>query len=1111
MKHSNGFLMAILRQTGLHRRLVVTCGLCCLVLLCATTLSAQTLISSLSQITNMSGNYKLTGDISAGGNATISGTFRGTLDGGMYTIDGLTAPLFETVEDATICNLMLSNVQIAGNTGNTGAITGTANGATRIYNCGLLDTNSSISGTGNTGSIVGQLNGAARVINCFSYATITGGTTVAGIVGYNNNSSTASNLQTLVVNCMFYGDIEGGTTAYPIYGGTKISNEGSNGINNFNYFRQDATMNNLQQDYNCALAGEERFLRRWEFYRGILNSNRALVAYYINGNVADTQLVAKWVQVDEHPYPILKKWGRYPSQINSRYVMDFTARPTVTYDYNINYDIDYNDPAAVQALENKLATHYCGASLGTLTVNVNHGTYGSGSHAALVLPITDMDTHTANNRYDYCFRKVQLPYYNDLFSGNYTDGKVVTGWKITAVSGNSHNSYRAEDSDQGYNFADTTDIGKDLYSTSGRVFAQGGYYYVPQGVTAITIEAYWGNAVFLSDPGYDVVYSSNYGNHYSHGGNRPTTFNGRYVYTSLSAAVNAVAAGNSVYDNAIVLVGNVHQYCGTRNPTGSGELFTLSRRPFTVMSVDLDKDNEPDYCLFYQHANRARINPVRFDFLWQPGIGVAAKVDGNHTMPNVGIFLPQGWFEVTETAIAHYTEFEYDETKQQDAPLILNNGVYEQFVSAQGTPSQRTQYMLLGGHTWMKEFCNGIHAGSSRATRHIPISVVGGEFEKFYLSGTFRPSANVHTDNAECYINGGRFGEIAGGGQEQIRGNVTFKVNHALIDEFYGGGINKQNPITGDITVTMNNSVVGKYCGGPKFGNMSESKTVTTQAFGTVFGTYFGAGNGGTSLYKNNTKDNINATNEMLQGWITDYARGQYRNDNVVRTGIATGYSYEYFVWAGDGNPNNRVGRFYVYYASFDVAQTRNVSSALTRCMVTDNYYGGGNFGEVMGTATSTLTGTVVRGDVYAGGFSASVPTVDVYDTLSLEYPSFNAQTGLFSQEVLPAPIRFTWAHTDATITGANALDEANRLIMTNSDVTGLGVIHGDAKITVTGDSHSHIYGSLYGGGAMSRVAGNTAVNVMGNTKIDKNVYGGGNAGVVNGSTHVQVGGQEWQ
>ena len=81
---------------------------------------------------------------------------------------------------------------------------------------------------------MGLLDGYARVINCYSYADITGGSYVGGIVGYNAHPSTASDLRTMVMNCAFYGDITGGTNKSPVYGGENIANT-DGGLNNYNY------------------------------------------------------------------------------------------------------------------------------------------------------------------------------------------------------------------------------------------------------------------------------------------------------------------------------------------------------------------------------------------------------------------------------------------------------------------------------------------------------------------------------------------------------------------------------------------------------------------------------------------------------------------------------------------------------------------------------------------------------------------------------------------------------------------------------------------------------------------------------------------------------------
>ena len=112
---------------------------------------------------------------------------------------------------------------------------------------------------------------------------------------------------------------------------------------------------------------------------------------------------------------------------------------------------------------------------------------------------------------------------------------------------------------------------------------------------------------------------------------------------------------------------------------------------------------------------------------------------------------------------------------------------------------------------------------------------------------------------------------MAGAGYEQVKGDVTFKIDHSIIDEFYGGGINAAKPVTGIIDVTINNSLVGIYCGGPKVGVMStvdgKLKTVTTNATGTTFGVFYGGGNGGTSYYRERKRDNTGTFPSSASAW----------------------------------------------------------------------------------------------------------------------------------------------------------------------------------------------------------------------------------------------------
>ena len=1099
----------------------------------------QTNITTLAQleaINGQSGNYKIKNNISARGMTSIE-SFSGTLEADInpdthmpYHIQNLDAPLFTTLT-GTVKNLVLEDVSISGHSGNTGAIACEAGGNARIYNVGIIS--GSVGGTGYTGGLVGLLNnaetGGARVINCYSFANITSGTVKAGIVGYNNYASKYNDLKTMVMNCMFYGDIATGGTIVPIYGGLEISNDYTSNsdyrLNNYNYFLYEApfskknnTSNVIISSYNCALAAEERFLVRFEFYRHLLNSTRELAAWYATG-IATQSSMLKWV-LDKNiaPYPILKKQGKYPSVVN--------------------YDSIYTYIDGEKQKRDTITVRNHGGKLGELTVNISKPVTPTAGQAwpsnvtiqsSVTVPILDKDT--AN--YNFNYRKIQLPYYNDVGDKNYTSNKVVTGWMITDITGGTQGSYTETDYDYpNYNYADRSTYAKDLYSVSHRIFSQGGYFNVPDGVTAITIEPYWGKAAYLSDACYDR-YGYNTtddltqvggGQRYT-GGTSTITVDGisQTVYTTATAALGTLTGVGSptVYDYAIVLVGNYHHH--TTEGKGGTEL-SSGDKPFTIMSIDLNQDNEPDYCLIYRSGKNQQICPIRFDFITVPGMVMAhkmaqtSKASNDRDLGIPGNCCPKGWFEITTTGLIRYGQFEHSDNRKTLAPLIFMGGVIDQFVANNrqnaGTNidyNNKTKYMLFGDNVWFKMLSNGTHMDNGAATPHRPISLIGGEYEKLYLSGYFKPTANACTttggdNNAECYIDGGKFGEVAGAGQEDISGNVTWLVNHADMESFYGGGIKASdaNQITGDITTTIKNSHVKLFCGGPEFGDVASGKTVTTTATDCVFGTYFGAGFGGTSIYRQYVKNEYQLKNYDWNSWVSDsYDKSggdNYRGKYYSGRGISCGYEYEFF-----GGSGGNVARLYIKYASFSLAQCNDVSSTLTGCTVQKNYYGGGSLGAVVGDATSTLTDCTVHGSVFGAGFSATIPKASVFALGGFNpIPNYNEKTGIYESEGFPASSEFTWTHVGSLSNKAQALDGTS--IKTTKDLSGLGTVSGNVTLTIKGESH--IYGSVFGGGESSDVTGNdktVTVTLEGNTIIDHNVFGGGDRGKVNGSTEVYI------
>ena len=1107
-------------------------------------------------------------DVSTSGGAifgTQSSAFTGIFEGvakddGSYPkITGLTSALFDVIEGGTVKNIVLDDVTIGGSTtiestdntinGKTaaGAIANVAKGAARIYNCGIQATGSTVK-TNDDGYT--EITSCSSYVGCYSYADITNGSYVGGIVGYNNGTTTSANnnQNTMVMNCMFYGNITSGNKA-PIYNGKIISNAGSTGVGNYNYFYSEASyVKSLDvQTPNCALMAEGRFLQRFEFFRHLLNSHLELAGWWAT-DAYDKIEMAKWVlepsQIGSStPYPILKKPGRYHSVVN----------------------IDNLDVANHRS-------NTIGTSKGTLTVNIQMGdgaVYQHPSGAAITtsrlsLNITDKDP----DHFNFNYHKVQLPYYNDVGTKNYNGNLVVTGWKIVSITGGTPGTFTASDSWGGYNFADRNCTNKDLYGTGGsnRIFNQGAYWDVPEGVTEITIEPYWAKCVYLADPNADKVYNTAMetgynvprvggGQIYTNGNSYSIAGESQVVYTTMGDAISSTnttglyvgiegdANNHSVYDYAVVLVGNYHHL---------NSIEASKAKPYTVTSIDLDGDNEPDYSYILRFNSRTECHPVRADFINIPGLGMAQKSNGGTGSYNFGILIPKGWFEGTNTSLFRFTQFEYENSARSETDaLILQGGVMEQWVSYnQKGRSNKIPYIHVGGNVWFKEFHTGCHqdknqtSGNNRfqPTKHSPISVTGGDFDEFYLTGLYVANANLenYADNAECYINGGRFGTICGAAMEGIgnangnnnTGDITWLIQNADIKEFYAGGLNAAKPVTGNLSTTIVDSHVDIFCGGPKFGDMSSGKTVVTNATGCTFGTFFGAGYGGNSYSRYAPSNQNSVTNINWNNWVKE----QYtRSYNATYGGVSTRFVYQ-FLPMSDNKTN--VARILIDFVKFSLATTHSVTSTLTGCTIENNFYGGGNLGKVDGNVTSTLTDCEVKGNVFGAGYSADYPTVKVdgKDGFEIE-PYYYTDFGTYRTGVKYVdapdyvhkvdvtnlvPQTYTWEHANAI-----SVDNDNHILYTteNLDKSNLGSVQGNVNLTIKGDSKigtlegetgsqtlKENTGNVFGGGQSSYVIINNnitnqkvTVNLEGNTEVFGNVFGGGDEGEVQCSTEVNI------
>jgi len=1021
----------------------------------------------------------VTNDFDASGlNYSISG-FTGEFDGGYYTLSGLTKPLFTNPIGATIKNVICSDVNIRTGS-NVGAICDQASGATRIYNCGVLS--GSINGTGNVGGLVGLITGSSevRVVNCFNYANVSGGNYAAGIVG--KNEGTVGDVR--IALCMMYGNVTGATNISPVYGGNHVSNVSN--FTEYNYWLYSTTgadgkkiLKNLSYTaYNDQLAIEkEEYLTRFPFYRHILNSHRELASYFLFGDYSNEHVneIGHWAinnSLTNNPYPIVEKW-----ETNTKKILVAPQKPTV--------NVRKGDGNPITSL--------------SVSVKIGSNTYTKS------LPITDMDI----DNHDYTWGKVILPFANE-FETNTDYTKICTGWKITDITGGTTGS-----SFDNYDVSDRDCTSKDLYYTTGFIFAQGGNYIVPYNVTAIEITANFATAFYLSDQYYEIGYSgdksgngvSGYTGRTGLGGETPNLFHGQTVYHTLASALAQMTESGSTHEQAVVLVGNYHQ--------DDENLLSYSAKGLTIMSIDADNNQEPDYAWYSNNTqDRPAIPPTRFDFIALIPVGMSSRVNNSTFYPGIPIWKARGWFELTETSLSRMDQFELDsnnfntsETDTRNYRCIINGGYFTQMVRSRAAACSKVKYYQIGGKAYIKEFYPGSHSANNHATPLVPINVTGGEIEQCFMTGYGKGTATG--SNIYFWCAGGKIDKFLGAYMENpsTEGvNMTAKIDHARIGRFFGGGTSPKAKITGNINVTINNSHVDFYCGGPEFGDMSNGKTVTTHATNTTFNEYYGAGFGGTAITYTNDEDNntqgLGSANNPTVTYPSSFFTSHYGSERLKNTnnGIGSCYKFEFiFNSRGAGS----VARFYTGYAQFSLATTGSITNVLNGCTITGDFYGAGCQGKVNGTVESLLTNCTLNGSAYGGGYKAEANQVNVYPATTPSMSVYTRQTGIFSDFGTVEPIVFEWKQNEQGHAAGTSVDNGTSgILYTGITMTDLGNVTDNISITIDGGT---VANNVFGGGNESKSLNNTTVTLKGDVSVGGDVFGGGNKAIVSGSTQVNI------
>ena len=280
----------------------------------------------------------------------------------------------------------------------------------------------------------------------------------------------------------------------------------------------------------------------------------------------------------------------------------------------------------------------------TIQVTYKSG-IGEGEDVVANQTLCDSQTQGAN---DYTDGKIVL-YRNGENGINFTAeqikyeannvmyDRILTGWKLTSVikDGTEITNF-IEPENQ--NYADRTNANKDI----GTVYAQKGWYIVPDGVTAITVEAVYARAIYVRSPFDKMYYDEFHIFYYGENNDGTTTLDGTAVAKSsddndgstvekavstLRKAYNLMTASSSltVYDTAFVLCGDMYEInynsAGSKYATGEAGTYTkytsgnFGYNSSTVKPVTITNDNGNNY-KFYTIVS-----------VWQCGVFSSLRLD----------------------------------------------------------------------------------------------------------------------------------------------------------------------------------------------------------------------------------------------------------------------------------------------------------------------------------------------------------------------------------------------------------------------------------------------------------------------------------------------------
>ena len=545
--------------------------------------------------------------------------------------------------------------------------------------------------------------------------------------------------------------------------------------------------------------------------------------------------------------------------------------------------------------------------------------------------ITDKDP--ANG--DYVNHKIVLPFNSKTANFSYqgdqsTYRRTLTGWKLTEVkyAGGSV-SEKVNGSRINYDYVrrDTEAAGKDI----GTVYAQGGYYLVPDGVNEIRVTTQWAVTFYVGDDYNDVIYNNVYrkdndvsNNRYgtrNYGGCGGATRGTRATcpLSSIQDAQNLVVssgfAGLTNTEVAFVLVNNLHISTETNyTPYHVNEqktnlwwpLGTWKNNEVTYMSMDRDGDLSPDYSIYLASGDETNLLGLRLDFvnvLEQPQSGNVNsglniwKISTNQS----AYYNNRASFEITETVVTDKVTIRLSDS----TGARINGGYVNVENKYEATASDNKMSNIYFGGNAKADFVNfgqeATTALSDNPSQRMPVfNIAGGRIGT--LSSTYKNADISASSRVYFYVDGGYIGNFYTTYNGKLQKDATVRINGSYINNYYAGGHTASSEVVGGVNTTISNSIIDYVYGGPEYGSISNHSVLNI--YNSNINYLYGGGYGGTQV----TETNLETSNTASYPYAlrTKYQAGKNSNKGY---GILT--NYDAFVYSKTADVKSAYSEFY--------------------------------------------------------------------------------------------------------------------------------------------------------------------------------------------------------